>query len=465
MTRLTHRWRWAIPLILIATLAVAAACGNSSRADDAGPDAEPLPGVAPSDTASFLALLDELELDWVVPEIALQRDWAAQSGSLVQITDPRSAWELYEFNEAGSLNRFVDSARAGEVADLPDDAFGWTSDGIVFFLRAAEQSPEAVQRFVALFGEPVLATGSAVVIVDSSDESIDGDSVTEESAGNDDLSGPDHPQPPDAVVAVGAEAVRVGIGSYCWSGPEVGLCADSIGHITGRGTLNVSPGELFVLQAELPWETLSESYVRAWSQDSAEELDSGDAWHAWSPGGSGVELPAVVSRGQLQLSADLAPGTYIVEVRLIVEPGDVSYGFLLNVGDGAEARDSGSDSEQTDSVDEPAKDPGFEQVRVPAPIDGVAVNIAESFPVQYFVAIQSGLPSGCATFDGIETSIGDDEIQIDVWNLEPAPTEPIACTAIYGIVENNVALGSDFESGREYTVIVNGEDWATFVTQ
>jgi hypothetical protein len=81
------------------------------------------------------------------------------------------------------------------------------------------------------------------------------------------------------------------------------------------------------------------------------------------------------------------------------------------------------------------------------------------------VAVRSGLPRGCASVDGIETSIGDDEIRIDVWNLEPASGELIACTAIYGIVENNVALGSDFESGREYTVFVNGENRATFVTQ
>ena len=66
---------------------------------------------------------------------------------------------------------------------------------------------------------------------------------------------------------------------------------------------------------------------------------------------------------------------------------------------------------------------------------------------------------------GGELEPADLALRIDVWNLEPVPTEPIACTAIYGIVENNVALGSDFESGREYTVIVNGEDWATFVTQ
>ena len=85
--------------------------------------------------------------------------------------------------------------------------------------------------------------------------------------------------------------------------------------------------------------------------------------------------------------------------------------------------------------------------------------------MQYFVAIQSGLPSGCAAFAGIDSSVVGTEIRIDVWNLVPAPSEPIACTAIYGTIDNTVALGSDFDSGTEYTVIVNGEERAAFVAQ
>jgi hypothetical protein len=35
------------------------------------------------------------------------------------------------------------------------------------------------------------------------------------------------------------------------------------------------------------------------------------------------------------------------------------------------------------------------------------------------------------------------------------PTGPVACTMIYGTYELNVPLGSDFQSGREYTIEVN----------
>ena len=100
-------------------------------------------------------------------------------------------------------------------------------------------------------------------------------------------------------------------------------------------------------------------------------------------------------------------------------------------------------------------DPGYEVVQVAAPIESVRISVAESFPPQYFVHIVSGLPSGCASFDGFKVDRADDLITISVTNLEPAPGQLVACTKIYGIVQTNVALGSDFEPGRTYTVVVN----------
>ena len=116
------------------------------------------------------------------------------------------------------------------------------------------------------------------------------------------------------------------------------------------------------------------------------------------------------------------------------------------------------------AVQEIVIEPGFPQVRVRAPIDAVEINIAESFPVQVFVHILSGLPSGCDEFDALDVARDGLTIRIDVWNLAPAPEADIACTTIYGTVEHNVALGSDFESGREYSVLVNDIE-TTFVAQ
>ena len=91
------------------------------------------------------------------------------------------------------------------------------------------------------------------------------------------------------------------------------------------------------------------------------------------------------------------------------------------------------------------------------------IAIAESFPPQYFVSIQAGLPSGCAEQYGSEIERVDDVITVTVLNTIPAD-ENIACTAIYGMYEVNLPLGSDFEPGKTYTVRVNDQE-TTFTAQ
>ncbi|MEX0761122.1 MAG: hypothetical protein WD208_10855 [Dehalococcoidia bacterium] len=118
----------------------------------------------------------------------------------------------------------------------------------------------------------------------------------------------------------------------------------------------------------------------------------------------------------------------------------------------------------TPGVLEPAPDyvPDYEEKSVAAPIDGVDVVVRDSFPPQYVVLVRSGLPSGCARFERIAHERDGDVIKITVTNLMPDDTE-IACTAIYGIAQNGVDLGSDFEEGKKYTVIVNDEHTTEFV--
>jgi hypothetical protein len=99
----------------------------------------------------------------------------------------------------------------------------------------------------------------------------------------------------------------------------------------------------------------------------------------------------------------------------------------------------------------------------PAPIDGLDISVAESFPPQYFVHVQAGLPSGCAKQYGFEVSRDGDVITISVLNSVPADPGTI-CTAIYGIYELNIPLGSDFDSGHTYTVRVNDQE-TTFTAQ
>jgi hypothetical protein len=90
-----------------------------------------------------------------------------------------------------------------------------------------------------------------------------------------------------------------------------------------------------------------------------------------------------------------------------------------------------------------------------APIDEVTIYTADSAPPQYLVYIVSGLPSGCAQFKDLKTERSEETIAITVTNLIPKAGQQIACTAIYGMKEHHVNLGSDFEPGMTYTVQVN----------
>jgi hypothetical protein len=93
-------------------------------------------------------------------------------------------------------------------------------------------------------------------------------------------------------------------------------------------------------------------------------------------------------------------------------------------------------------------------VTVPAPIESVRIIVAESFPPQYFLLVKSGLPNGCIRFDGYEVVREGDTIRVTVTNLEPADRNTV-CTEMYGTVDSNIPLGSDFEPGKTYTVLVN----------
>lgn len=89
-----------------------------------------------------------------------------------------------------------------------------------------------------------------------------------------------------------------------------------------------------------------------------------------------------------------------------------------------------------------------------APIDDLELIVRESFPPQYALQVTSGLPSGCAEFHGATLERTGDAITVTVQNRMPASPD-VVCTMIYGTHEETVELGSDFVSGREYTVKVN----------
>ena len=54
-----------------------------------------------------------------------------------------------------------------------------------------------------------------------------------------------------------------------------------------------------------------------------------------------------------------------------------------------------------------------------APIDNLEINIAESFPPEVSLNVQSGLPNGCVEFSRYELERDGASIRVTIWNLEP----------------------------------------------
>ena len=113
---------------------------------------------------------------------------------------------------------------------------------------------------------------------------------------------------------------------------------------------------------------------------------------------------------------------------------------------------------------EPTAPPPDDTIKAPAPIESVQINVAESFPPQYFVEVMAGLPNACAEFYGYEESRSGNTISITVTNLVPAPSAQVACAEIFTTHRISVPLGTEFQSGQTYVVDVNGTT-ETFTAQ
>ena len=73
--------------------------------------------------------------------------------------------------------------------------------------------------------------------------------------------------------------------------------------------------------------------------------------------------------------------------------------------------------------------------------------------------------SGCSRFNGYEIRrTNPTEIQVEVTHHEVADPM-VGCIADYPTVETLIPLGSDFEPGVKYTVVVNADTTETFEAQ
>ncbi len=103
----------------------------------------------------------------------------------------------------------------------------------------------------------------------------------------------------------------------------------------------------------------------------------------------------------------------------------------------------------------------------PSLIESAEIRVMESWPPQYQLDVVSGMPKGgsCSRFNGYAIDRSEEtriEVQITQHELM---AQSMACTADFPIIETSVPLGSDFESGVEYTIVVNDDTVETFVAQ
>ncbi len=104
-------------------------------------------------------------------------------------------------------------------------------------------------------------------------------------------------------------------------------------------------------------------------------------------------------------------------------------------------------------------------VAVPAPIEDATVMTPEEPGGEYVLKITSGLPNGCAKFNGYTVERDFNRFLVEVTNLMPAPGEFIACTEIYGLHEGEAVLGSELVVGETFSISINDDFLISFSAQ
>lgn len=111
-------------------------------------------------------------------------------------------------------------------------------------------------------------------------------------------------------------------------------------------------------------------------------------------------------------------------------------------------------------------DGGLDTKVVLAPILEAEVQGGSSASADYALHVIAEIGDGCHKFERVDVTRDGDTIDVTVLRAAPAHPEAVSCLMLYQTHEETVALGSDFESGREYTVILNGgERTLTFVAR
>lgn len=142
-------------------------------------------------------------------------------------------------------------------------------------------------------------------------------------------------KPPAASLTIDGKTQEAGIGSYCWSSKSgfqnTRLCADMVGLPTASEPL-LSLNTPFTASFQLPLETPPDSlYISV--MPAVNEIDSTQASvRTWQPAeGWSDALPL---KSEVEYEFQESPGLYLFQLNARwQEYGDVSYGFLVQVGE------------------------------------------------------------------------------------------------------------------------------------
>jgi hypothetical protein len=160
------------------------------------------------------------------------------------------------------------------------------------------------------------------------------------------------------------------------------------------------------------------------------------------------------------------PDGSILSVRWIAPPHFYLYGnaIILYVGDDVEMGEllgslggqfAGGDYGEVNIGDE-----GNGFATKLATVENVQVQSTRSIPAQHNVSMTIALGGSCETFNSIDWSVEGTEVVIEV--LTQVPTALVPCTLAIIYEDQSVSIGSDFEAGVEYDIIVNGERQGSF---
>jgi len=132
-------------------------------------------------------------------------------------------------------------------------------------------------------------------------------------------------RPPKSTLSYGGEMVSGALGTYCWRNG----CVDSVGIVAKKDKLTVPAGSTMTFA--YGGRKLGSADVAAYRIGPGNRPEEMGRKILLIPAGNGTKLPARHSGNQVEITAELPAGRYVVDVFARVPEGDVSYGFLIAV--------------------------------------------------------------------------------------------------------------------------------------